>query len=217
MRWHADLLAVAVLSALLALCSNRWSDVDLTSVALFFDAATGTFPLRRQWLLSAVLHDGLKWLAVLVWVALLAGWAVMRVRGVAGDLRRRLIFVLVASLLAVIAVNVARAQSAHSCPWYLADFGGQRQFFRLLDAPPADPGPGRCLPSGHAATAFMWLALLPVLAGVHRRRVLAGVLLLGALAGTVQVARGAHFPSHVLLSAALCALVVWICALLARK
>ncbi|MDY0056494.1 MAG: phosphatase PAP2 family protein [Methyloversatilis sp.] len=217
MRRHADLLAVALLSALLALWSNRWSDADLTSVAYFFDAATGSFPLRRQWLLSAVLHDGLKWLAVLVWAALLAGWAALRVRGAADDLRRRLVFVLVASLLAVIAVNVARAQSAHSCPWYLDAFGGQGQFFRLLDMRPAEPGQGRCLPSGHAATAFMWMALLPVLAGAQRRWVLAGVLLLGGLAGAVQVVRGAHFPSHILLSAALSTLVVWVCAVLARK
>lgn len=216
MRRHADLLAVAVLSALLALWSNRWSDGDLITATWFFDAATGAFPLRRQWLLSAVLHDGLKWLAVVVWLGLLAGWSVLRLRGAAADQRGRLAFVLLASLLAVIAVNVVRAQSAHSCPWYLADFGGQGHFFRLLEMRPTEPGPGKCLPSGHAATAFMWLALLPVLAG-GRRLALAGVLLLGGVAGTVQVARGAHFPSHILLSAALCALVVWICAVLAHK
>lgn len=217
MRRHADLLAVAVLSALLALWSNRWSDGDLITAAWFFDAAAGAFPLRRQWLLSAVLHDGPKWLAVLVWLGLLAGWSVLRLRGAAAELRGRLAFVLVASLLAVIAVNMARAQSAHSCPWYVADFGGSGQFFRLLDPRPEEAGPGKCLPSGHAATAFMWLALLPALTGARRRLTLAGVLLLGGVAGAVQVARGAHFPSHILLSAALCALVVWICASLARK
>lgn len=217
MRRHADLLAVAVLSALLALWSNRWTDGDLITAAWFFDAAAGAFPLRRQWLLSAVLHDGLKWLAVLVWLGLLAGWSVLRLRGAAAELRGRLAFVLVASLLAVIAVNMARAQSAHSCPWYVADFGGSGQFFRLLDPRPEEAGPGKCLPSGHAATAFMWLALLPALTGARRRLTLAGVLLLGGVAGAVQVARGAHFPSHILLSAALCALVVWICASLARK
>ena len=217
MRRHADLLAVAVLSALLALWSNRWSDGDLITAAWFFDAAAGAFPLRRQWLLSAALHDGLKWRAVLVWLGLLAGWSVLRLRGAAAELRGRLAFVLVASLLAVIAVNMARAQSAHSCPWYVADFGGSGQFFRLLDPRPEEAGPGKCLPSGHAATAFMWLALLPVLTGARRRLALAGVLLLGGVAGAVQVARGAHFPSHILLSAALCALVVWICASLARK
>ena len=217
MRRHADLLAVAVLSALLALWSNRWSDGDLITAAWFFDAAAGAFPLRRHWLLSAVLHDGLKWLAVLVWLGLLAGWSVLRLRGAAAELRGRLAFVLVASLLAVIAVNLARAQSAHSCPWYVADFGGSGQFFRLLDPRPEEAGPGKCLPSGHAATAFMWLALLPALTGARRRLTLAGVLLLGGVAGAVQVARGAHFPSHILLSAALCALVVWICASLARK
>lgn len=217
MRRHADLLAVALLSSLLALWSNRWSDGDLIAASWFFDAVAGGFPLRRHWLLSALLHDGLKWLAVLVWLGLLAGWCVLRLRGTAAVLRARLAFLLVASLLAVIAVNLARAQSAHSCPWHVADFGGSGQFFRLLDPRPEEAGPGKCLPSGHAATAFMWLALLPVLTGGWRRLALTGVLLLGGLAGTVQVARGAHFPSHILLSAALCALVVWVCAMLARK
>ena len=110
MRRHADLLAVAVLSALLALWSNRWSDGDLITAAWFFDAAAGAFPLRRQWLLSAVLHDGLKWLAVLVWLGLLAGWSVLRLRGAAAELRGRLAFALVASLPSS---NVATLRTPH--------------------------------------------------------------------------------------------------------
>ena len=83
-----------------------------------------------------------------------------------------------------------------------------RQFFRLFDEVPTHSGPGKCLPSGHAASAFMWLAVLPVLRGAARRRALFAVLTLGGLAGVVQVVRGAHFPSHILLAAAACAIVV---------
>jgi len=211
-RWRpardADLLWLTLAFAALALLSNRWSGMDLWVSARFFDAATGGFTLRRDWLWSVLLHDGLKWLSVAAWLVLLAGWFALRLRAREPRCRARVAFVLCASLAAVVAVNLLRMQSAHSCPWYLADFGGQAQFFRLFDGAPPNSGPGKCLPSGHAASAFMWLAVLPVMCGTARRRALFGVLILGGLAGMVQVVRGAHFPSHILLAAATCAIVV---------
>lgn len=211
-RWlkarDADLLAVAFVCAVLAVLSNRWSGLDLWVSAHFFDAASGGFTLRRSWLWSVLLHDGLKWLSVAAWLALLARWFALRLRTREPRRRARIAFVLCASLAAVVAVNLLRMQSAHSCPWYLADFGGQAQFFRLFDEVPTHSGRGKCLPSGHAASAFMWLAVLPVLRGAARQRALFAVLTLGGLAGVVQVVRGAHFPSHILLATAACALVV---------
>jgi membrane-associated PAP2 superfamily phosphatase len=204
-RWlkarDADLLVVAFVCAVLAVWSNRWSGTDLWLSAHFYDAAAGGFTLRRDWLWSVLLHDGVKWLSVAAWLTLLAAGFALR-------LRARVAFVLCASLAAVVAVNLLRMQSAHSCPWYLAEFGGQAQFFRLFDGVPTHSGPGKCLPSGHAASAFMWLAVLPVLRGAARRRALFAVLTLGGLAGVVQVVRGAHLPSHILLAAATCAIVV---------
>jgi membrane-associated PAP2 superfamily phosphatase len=214
---QADLLLIAFASVLLALASNRWSGTDRWIAALFFDPAAGAFTLRQNWLLSVVLHDSLKWLSVAVWGALLLGWIGLRIGGGRAALRRRAGFVLLASFAAVLAVNLLRAQSAHSCPWYLADFGGSAAFFRLFDPVPGNAGPGRCLPSGHAASAFMWLAVLPVLTGRRRVQACAGVLLLGGVAGLVQVVRGAHFLSHILLTAAACALVCGLAALAFRS
>lgn len=211
-RWlgarDADLLVVAFVCAVLAVWSNRWSGTDLWLSAHFYDAAAGGFTLRRDWLWSVLLHDGVKWLSVAAWLALLAAGFALRLRARERGRFARVAFVLCASLAAVVAVNLLRMQSAHSCPWYLADFGGQAQFFRLFDDVPTNSGPGKCLPSGHAASAFMWLAVLPVLRGAARRRALFAVLTLGGLGGVVQVVRGAHFPSHILLAAAACALVV---------
>ncbi|MDP2870168.1 phosphatase PAP2 family protein [Methyloversatilis sp.] len=184
------------------------SGFDLWLSAHFFDATAGGFALRRDWLWSVLLHDGVKWLSVAAWLALLAYGFALSLRARESDRRARVAFVLCASLAAVVAVNLLRMKSAHSCPWYLVDFGGQAQFFRLFDEVPPNSGPGKCLPSGHAASAFMWLALLPVVRGVARQRALFAVLTLGALAGAVQVVRGAHFPSHILLAAAACAIVV---------
>jgi membrane-associated PAP2 superfamily phosphatase len=216
-RRQADLLVLAVLCVLLGLWANRWSDTDLQVTGWFYDAASATFPLRRDAVMSDLLHEGVKWLSVLAWLGLLLVWGALRLHRRAPDLRARIAFVLWTSLLAAIAVNVARAGSAHSCPWSLTVFGGQATHFRLFDAAPAQSGSGHCLPSGHAATAFMWLAALPVLIGVRRKLALCAVLCLGMLAGVVQVMRGAHFPSHVLLTAALCAAVVMLCAALVRR
>lgn len=125
-----------------------------------------------------LLHDGVKWLSVAAWLVLLASWFALRLRAREPRCRARVAFVLCASLAAVVAVNLLRMQSAHSCPWYLADFGGQAQLFRLFDGVPPNSGPGKCLPSGHAASAFMWLAVLPVMCGTARRRALFAVLIL---------------------------------------
>lgn len=212
---NADLMAVALAGFVLALWSNRWSDVDLWLSALLHDPSSGGFPLRRDGVGSQLLHDGVKWLSVAGWMLVVTGGVFLHLRKRdEARLCRRFAFVAGASLAAVLAVNVLRALSEHSCPWHLADFGGTAQFYRLFDALPANPGPGHCLPSGHAAGAFMWLAALPMLSGRARKAALAGTLGLGLFAGAVQIARGAHFLSHILLSAAVCALVVLAAALI---
>ncbi|MBP6096539.1 MAG: phosphatase PAP2 family protein [Methyloversatilis sp.] len=219
MKRNADLMAVALASVVFALWSNRWSGFDLWLTTLLHDPSGGGFPLRRDGIGSMLLHDGVKWMSVVGWMLLVSGWVFLRLRERGRLLlRRRFGFVAGVSLAAVLAVNLLRAMSEHSCPWHLAGFGGTAQFYRLFDALPAHPGPGHCLPSGHAAGAFMWLAALPVLSVRARKAALAGTLGLGLFAGAVQIARGAHFLSHILLSAAVCSLVALAAALiLSRK
>ena len=209
----ADLLVVAFVCAVLSLWSNRWSGFDVWLSTQFYAPASGGFVLARDGFWSVLLHDGMKWLSVAAWLGLFAAWAGLRMfRPAATVLCIRIAFVLRIALAVVLAVNLLRAQSAHSCPWSLTAFGGDAQFFRLFDSPSAVPGAGRCLPSGHAASALMWLAALPVLSGHRRTWALLGVLALGVLAGAVQVVRGAHFVSHVLLTVSLCAALVWLAA-----
>lgn len=74
--------------------------------------------------------------------------------------------------------------------------------------------PGRCWPSGHAGTGFVFIAFYFALKDV-RPRAAAGALLFavafGLLCGAVRVMEGAHFVSHVLVTG----IVDWlICAAL---
>ena len=111
-------------------------------------------------------------------------------------------------------VSSLRAIWAHSCPWDLSSCGGTDEYFRFFDAVPLNPGSGRCAPSGHAAAGFVWLAGYVALRDVNRmaaRAALSFSLVLGILTGLTQIARGAHFLSHVLLTAWICFAVAWLC------
>jgi membrane-associated PAP2 superfamily phosphatase len=160
------------------------------------------------------MHTGLKYLSLALWFALLLWWVSLRRRPSRQPLRRAMGFTLIVTLLAALTVSSLRAISPHSCPWDLSAFGGTAEYFRFFDAVPQNPGPGRCAPSGHAASGFVWLAGYIALRDVDRkaaRAALAFSLLFGILAGLTQLARGAHFLSHVLLTAWICFTVAWAC------
>lgn len=207
-------LGIAVLLGV-ALLTNRYTTMDFTISTWFYDAQQHGFPLRETWLWSSVLHEGLKWFAVIVWLALLAllGFIMAKNLPKTPLLKPFLTFSLLISLISVLVVAGFRSQSAHSCPWSLKTFGGSAQFFRIGDAPPPNAGPGRCLPSGHATVGFMWIAA--IFASRRWLKPFTGpitiaVLSLGLLTSGVQIVRGAHFFSHVLLTAATCWAIAWI-------
>ena len=104
-------------------------------------------------------------------------------------------------------VALLKRASSTSCPWDLAEFGGQAAYVSHWLPGVADGGPGHCFPSGHAVAAFAFFALYfhwrphqPARA----RAWLAATLAAGAVFGAAQVVRGAHFASHVLWSAWIC-------------
>ena len=152
--------------------------LDRQLIAPFYDPALREFPLRQSWAYEVLGHTVLKWLGLGFWLFCL-GWG--------GRLRRGALY------MAVIAAVVAtlRHYSPISCPWDLPEYGGAR------------PDTGRCLPAAHPLTGFALFGLVLALRERPRaaRHALAAALLIGAVAGAVQVARGAHFPSHVLWTA----------------
>ena len=92
------------------------------------------------------------------------------------------------------------------CPRDLAGFGGDRPYMRLFqDRPDALPR-AACFPGSHASTGFSLMAFYFLLLDTRprlARRLLAAALALGAVFSFGQQARGAHFLSHDLTSAAL--------------
>ncbi|MBU0785128.1 MAG: phosphatase PAP2 family protein [Gammaproteobacteria bacterium] len=198
--------AAWALLGFLVVLLNRYTEWDQAISSMFFDRATNVFPLKQNHLLNLLFHEGLRWLAATMWLGFLLGpWLLKKEQRCWGEV----FFILLVSLLAALVVSVLKSMSAHSCPWDLALYGGTADHFRLFQDTRAlaIPGPGKCFPSGHACTAFMWIVLLyspmPWLKR-HRATVAIALLLLAGLAGGVQIAKGAHFPSHVLATAWLC-------------
>lgn len=190
---------------------------DLSGLDMAVMRAIGTpqgFALQNSWLLSRVLHDGLRQAMTGVWLLLLA-WACWP--GLQMPRRERWAVVALATL-SLLAVNLVKNASLTSCPWDLQAFGGSARWVSHWAWGVADGGPGRCFPGGHASSGFAFIGLcLPWLdapTGTERQRVigrrwLAATLFVGLLAGAVQTLRGAHFPSHTLWTLLISAGVTW--------
>ena len=103
-------------------------------------------------------------------------------------LRRGALYMLV---IAAVVVTL-KHYSPFSCPWDLLEYGGTK------------PDTGRCLPAGHPIVGFSLFGLCLALWEKRRRAAISALvaaLVIGFGAGAIQVARGAHFPSHVLWTA----------------
>lgn len=114
---------------------------------------------------------------------------------------RRALYVVIAMAACASLVWWLKTTTGVSCPWSIDLFGGT--------APLTNPVfglsglPGRCWPSGHAGTGFVFLAFYFALKDVHPRAAAAALLFavtFGLLCGAARVMEGAHFVSHVLVT-----------------
>lgn len=168
------------------------------------------FALQNDWWLRAVLHDGLRWVSTLAYVALIvAVWKPFAFLRATTRLQR--VEMLVGVTAALLAVSWVKNLSLTSCPWDLAQFGGAARYVSHWAWGLGDGGPGRCFPSGHASAGYAFFPVaLPFLfassAALQQRgrRIFYAVLLFGLICGAAQVLRGAHYPSHVLWTGLIC-------------
>ena len=187
------------------------SGLDL-ALALPLGGPNG-FPLRNAWLLTTVLHAGglaASW-AVAAWLLVGIRWPSGPLRRLDGGQRVQLVLT---TMLVVSAVSVFKLFSTTSCPWHLGMFGGTADWVsHWAPASAGDGGPGHCFPAGHAAAGFAfiggWFAFRerdPALA----RAWLCASLVAGFVLGGAQQLRGAHFMSHTLWTAWICACGAWL-------
>lgn len=192
-----------VLAALLPVLAWDAGGLDLPLERLI--GGPEGFAWRSHWLTSTVLHEGGRALAWVV-VVMLALNVVKPLLGCALTRAERLRWLLT-TLVIFAVVPLLKSGSATSCPWSLAEFGGQAAHVSHWRWGVADGGPGRCFPSGHATAAAAFFTSWFALRRRHPRAArlwLGTTLVLTALLGGAQVLRGAHYLSHVLWAAWLC-------------
>lgn len=198
-----DGLWVGVALLLILAWDVRGLDLPL---ARLYGSAHG-FAWRNHWLTGGVLHDGTRALAWSIFGLLLLGlrWPLPFV----GILSRRdRLWWLATTLLCVALISLLKRTSWTSCPWSLAEFGGGVELYvphSVLGR--RDDGPGGCFPSGHASTAFGFLAAWFALRerAPHAARLwLITTVAAGLVLGWVQMMRGAHYLSHSLWTAWVC-------------
>lgn len=168
------------------------------------------FALKEQPILSHWLHTRAQQAALVLYLLLLL--MVWRPLGPWRGLQRReRAHALIAITLSLLSISLLKRLSLTSCPWDLAVFGGPAQLVSHWAWGTPDGGAGHCFPSGHASSAFGFLAMvLPFLRAPDPRlqhtgrRWLMLLVTVGLVFGLTQTLRGAHYPSHTLWTAWIC-------------
>lgn len=175
-----------------------------------FDPGTGHFigTGAGAWWAKALIHGtggkvmrGLGVLLLLLWAGTFGIKSWRHWRRPAG-------FLILSIALGTGTVDLLKETTNIDCPRSLAEFGGQQPYVRLFAERPSSLPHARCFPGGHSASGFALFALYFLFLERNRRlaRVsLALALSVGGLFAFGQEARGAHFLSHDIWSAA----IVW--------
>lgn len=178
--------------------------------AWYFDTATmhwlGTG--SGDWWAHSLLHTGGRWMVRAVAAGAVAIWALSFVLTSLRAWRRPAGFVAVAIVLSTAIVGGLKAVTNVDCPWDLTGFGGHNPYVPLFaDRPDALPH-AACFPGAHSSSGFALVCFYFLWRDRSPRRArwaLAAALVIGIAFSIGQEARGAHFLSHDLTSAA----IVW--------
>jgi membrane-associated PAP2 superfamily phosphatase len=210
-------LAGIIFLLCLVIVVARATDIDRQISNAFFEPVTG------QWLvdhdssrLRLWFYDGPK-LLIIAFGLLLASTIIRPSIFPAWWFTRRESFFVFACLAAIpLAVGTVKKNSNVVCPIELQQYGGTESDDRghvSLAGFLEMRRYGGCWPSGHASGGFalLCLALLDRPRRIRRRFVLLG-LTAGLSMGIYQVARGAHFTSHVLITGLIAVLLAVVLA-----
>lgn len=203
-RRHAVLPALMFAAAFAVLMTGDF-DLRIADV-LFFNQPTGEWIGAYTWWAYDLIHTGGSALVRVVGAGALVtlaigfwwpGWRRFRRPAAYLALGLALVPATVAGLKQVTNVD---------CPWDLDRYGGERPHVRLFADRPDELPRGKCFPGSHSSSGFALMAFYFALLGPRprlARYALAGAVLIGVIFSFGQQARGAHFLSHDLASAAI--------------
>jgi membrane-associated PAP2 superfamily phosphatase len=203
-RRHA-LLPGTMLALLFAVVILGRLDLRIAD-AFFFNWPANEWIGAHSWWAVDLIHTGGGWLVRLIGLAalatLVAGFWLKRWRG----LRRGAAYLTLGLILVPTIVGSLKQVTNVDCPWDLDRYGGDRPYVSLFADWPDDLPLARCYPGSHSSSGFALMAVFFLLRASRPRLArwsLAGALLVGVIFSLGQQARGAHFLSHDLASAAI--------------
>ena len=191
----------------LAACAVLFRDsgLDAALSGYFYDPAHHRFLVGTHGWIELLGHRIGKSVVLICWLLLLAAAiAAPRLPGIARH--RGLVWTLVLAMaLGPVVVTLLKDINSHACPWSLKAYGGAAEYSASWFVSRVEAG--RCFPGGHAAGGFSIVAVAFAGAVLGRPGLCRAGLWLGLGVGTafsiLQVAKGAHFMSHNLWSAAI--------------
>jgi membrane-associated PAP2 superfamily phosphatase len=204
-------LAWPLLGFVLCLGALEWFSLDrVLAREWFYNPFTGRWLGQGEglWWARELLHSGGRWVVRGVAGAALAVWGLSLIVPVLREWRRPAGFIALSMLIATGVVGLLKSISNVDCPWDLVGFGGSHPYVALFADRPDMLARAQCFPGAHSSSGFaLWSFYF---ASRDRSRRLALIALTGAGAVGIafsigQEARGAHFLSHDLTSAA----IVW--------
>ena len=204
----APALAVLAIVVIFGLPGLGGEALDLWVQSAFWNGKAWLIPHENA-LGLAVAYDGPKAL-IIIWALLLICAAIFARR-----VRVRALYLLACLAVVSVVCTQLRAATGMATPLELKAFGGTYDHLLIFQAKPAGY-PSHAFPAGHASGGFALMGLYWILKS-RRWRGLALGLGVGCWMGFYQVARGEHFLSHTLATAALAWLLCVGLAFLLRK
>ncbi len=212
----APLLTFSVVFAVLEL----WVLDPVIARAWYFDGTSARWAGAGAgaWWAHDLLHTGGRWLVRGIAAAAISTWALSFAVSRLQPWRRIAGFIALAIVVSTTLVGALKGVTNVDCPWDLAGFGGTQPYVPLFGDRPDFLPRAKCFPGAHSSSGFALICFYFALRDRHARLArwaLAVAVCIGMAFSIGQEARGAHFVSHDLVSAALVwfiqlALYVWL-------
>jgi len=187
--------------------------LDLLLADWIYAMEGGSWSLRRDYILSDILHSGGRDAMVILLLLVILGALLSLWLDRLKPYRQALWYLAAALPLTPLQVWLIKQISHIDCPWDLLRYGGRNPYISLFQSHPGTFEYGQCFPGSHASAGYTLVALYFFFLHVRpewRYWGLGAGLLIGLVFDIDQQLRGAHFLSHGMTSLAL----AWLGALL---
>lgn len=183
------------------LCLFEFTNLDLAVQDILYLDQSGRWLIdgnERLW--RFLLYDGIKGALILLGVVLLTGILASIFFAPVRALRSRMLLLLLALAFVPFIIAGLKSYTNVYCPSQLQRYGGDKPYVKVFEAYPSgfsQKAKGRCFPAGHASGGFALMALYFVARNKRAKRLgLFAGLSAGWAMGLYQMAKGAHFLSH---------------------